>query len=166
MGKDISDGGERRNYVRIDTEVPVRFKISWLNSGKIYSGTTKNISHGGICLEVLQDQDELVESLSSAPEWPTMEIAPLLPDLPADYDPGAPWITSRLDWVKKPSAKDAVPIDDKGVTELGPDHHNVIAAGTAVDIHRCVVSVFHEVGAKPTHDFGDLLVGINGLGSL
>ncbi len=106
MGKDISDGGERRNYVRIDTEVPVRFKISWLNSGKIYSGTTKNISHGGICLEVLQDQDELVESLSSAPEWPTMEIAPLLPDLPADYDPEAPWITSRLDWVKKPSAKD------------------------------------------------------------
>jgi len=106
MGKDISDGRERRNYVRIDTEVPVRFKISWLNSGKIYSGTTKNISHGGICLEVLQDQDELVESLSLAPEWPTMEIAPLLPDLPADYDTEAPWITSRLDWVKKPSAKD------------------------------------------------------------
>ncbi len=106
MGKDISDGRERRNYVRIETEVPVRFKILWLNSGKIYSGTTKNISHGGICLEVLQDQDELVESLSSAPEWPTMEIAPLLPDLPADCDPEAPWITSRLDWVKKPSAKD------------------------------------------------------------
>jgi hypothetical protein len=105
MSKDIFNGRERRSYVRIDTEVPVRFKISWMNSGKIYSATTKNISHGGICLEVLQDQDELVETLASPPEWPTIEVAPLLPDVPAEYATKAPWITSRLNWAQKPTAK-------------------------------------------------------------
>jgi c-di-GMP-binding flagellar brake protein YcgR len=108
MSRDISNGRERRNYVRIETAVPVRFKISWISSGKIYSATTRNISHGGICLEVLQDLDELVETFSSPPQWPTMEVAPLLPDLPAEYVTEAHWITSRLDWVKKPSTQDPV----------------------------------------------------------
>jgi c-di-GMP-binding flagellar brake protein YcgR len=121
MSEDISGGRERRKYIRIDTEVPVRFKISWLNSGKIYSAITKNISHGGICLEVLQDQNELVESLSSAPEWPTMEIAPLLPDLSADNDTEAPWITSRLDWVQKPSAKNPALLIGMGFVEMADE---------------------------------------------
>jgi hypothetical protein len=33
MSRDISNGRERRNYVRIETAVPVRFKISWISSG-------------------------------------------------------------------------------------------------------------------------------------
>ena len=106
MGKDIFNGRERRNFLRIDTEVPVRFKISWLNSGKIYSAITKNISHGGICLEVVQDQDELVKTLASSPEWQILEVAPLLPDSSREQAGEYQWITSRLNWAQKPNNND------------------------------------------------------------
>ena len=106
MSEDIFVDSDRRNYVRIETEMPVRFKIPGIESDKIYSATTKNISHGGICLEVIQDKDELVETLSSLPQWPTIEVAPLLPDLPEAYSAEAAWITSRLDWAQRHSAKD------------------------------------------------------------
>jgi hypothetical protein len=106
MAKDDFKATERRNYVRIDTEVPVRFKISWINPGKVYSATTKNISHGGICLQVLHEQDELVETLASPPEWPTIEVAPLLPyNYPKQISATA-WITSRLNWIERPTADD------------------------------------------------------------
>jgi c-di-GMP-binding flagellar brake protein YcgR len=104
MGKEISKGMERRNYLRIDTEVPVRFKISWANSGKVYSAITKNISHSGICLEILHDQDELIEKLKSPPEWPTLEVAPSLPDVSDTHGAEDAWIISRLNWTQKPTA--------------------------------------------------------------
>ena len=104
MGKDDFNARERRNYVRIDTEVPVRFKISWINSGKVYSATTKNISHGGICLQILHDQDELIETLASPPEWPAIEVAPLLPYNSPKQTSATAWITSQLNWIERPTA--------------------------------------------------------------
>jgi c-di-GMP-binding flagellar brake protein YcgR len=106
MSKDIFSGRERRKYVRINTAVPVRFKISEIDSEKVYSATTKNISHGGLCLDVSQDKNELVETLSSLPQEPTIEIAPLLPDWPDTYTAEAAWITSTLDWAKRPCANE------------------------------------------------------------
>ena len=68
---------------------------------------TKNISHGGICLEVSQDKDELVEALSSLPQSQTIEVAPSLPDLPDAVADDSAWITSSLDWTQKPGTKDS-----------------------------------------------------------
>ena len=106
MSEEIFVDRELRRYVRIEAEVPVRFKIPGIDCDKIYCATSKNISHGGICLVVFQDKDELVETLSSLPQWPTIEVAPLLPDLPTAYAAEATWITSRLEWAKRPNAED------------------------------------------------------------
>ena len=105
MSKDNFNSGERRNFVRIDTGVPVRFKISWTNTGKIYAATTRNISHGGVCLEIVKDQDELVETLASLPEWPTIEVSPQLPDFSTACTAKTAWITSRVNWIQKPTGK-------------------------------------------------------------
>ena len=105
MSKDNFNSGERRKFVRIDTGVPVRFKISWTNTGKIYSAATRNISQGGVCLEIVKDQDELVETLASLPEWPTIEVSPLLPDFSTECTAEAAWITSRVNWIQKPTGK-------------------------------------------------------------
>ncbi len=118
MSKKFFSGRERRSYVRIDTEVPVRFRICGIDSGKIYPGTTKNISHGGLCVEVLQDQDELIETLSSFEQWPTIDVAPLLPDPHGEQATQADWITSRLDWAKKPNAKDSALLMGMGFVDM------------------------------------------------
>ena len=104
MSKKKINGRERRSYVRLETELPVKFRISG-EYDKIYSAITKNISHGGICLEVSQRQDELFEWLSSADSWPIMEVAPVLPNLNNAHLHQPAWITSRLEWAKMPSAK-------------------------------------------------------------
>ena len=59
------NGKERRAYVRLEASLPVRFTISGKEMGKIYTATTKNLSHGGLCLEVHQDKEELIDKLSA-----------------------------------------------------------------------------------------------------
>jgi len=107
MSKEIFNGSERRNYVRINSEVPVRFKFCGRDSAKIYAAITKNISHGGMCLEVSQDKDELVAALSSLPQGPIVEVAPTLPDSQDGAVADSAWITSRLDWAKKPGTNES-----------------------------------------------------------
>jgi hypothetical protein len=104
MGKAIFNGRERRSYVRIDTELPVRFRIYGSDPGKIYSGKTQNVSQGGLCVAVVQDQDELIETLSSLEQLPTVEVELSLPDLYGEPNTPADWIASRLDWARKPNA--------------------------------------------------------------
>ena len=118
MSKSIFNGRERRGYVRIDTQLPVRFRIYSLFSGKIFLGETKNVSQSGLCVEASQDQDELIETLSSCEEWPTVDVAPLLPDPHGDQATSADWITSRLDWAKKPNAQDPALLMGMGFCDM------------------------------------------------
>jgi hypothetical protein len=62
MTRKLFNGSERRAYVRLETSLPVRFKISGKEMSKIYTAVTKNISHGGLCLEVHQDKEELIDN--------------------------------------------------------------------------------------------------------
>lgn len=102
------NGKERRAYVRLETSLPARLKISGKDMNKIYTATTKNMSHGGLCLEVDQDKEELLE------EWSVDE-----PKLGIDLDaliakPGMAgsvkpiWVDGRVDWTRKPNSKDPV----------------------------------------------------------
>jgi len=49
-------GSERRKYIRLDTVLPVQFRLESLDSKQALSpwiqGFTNNIGHGGICLSV------------------------------------------------------------------------------------------------------------------
>lgn len=105
MRKSIFKGRERRSYVRVDAELPVRFRISGQASDKIYCGVTHNVSQGGLCAEVSRNQDELIETVSGLDQWPTVEVALSLPQPHGEPDIQLDWITSRLDWAKRPDIK-------------------------------------------------------------
>ena len=100
------DGKERRAYVRLETSLPVRFKISTEKLNKTYTATTKNISQGGICLEIHQDTQGLIEDLSAADSKIGIDLDTMLPRPPAAASTTPDWIDSRVDWARKPTAKD------------------------------------------------------------
>ncbi len=65
IGKHKNKSAERRKYIRIDTVLPVQFRLESLDSKQPLSpwvqGFTNNIGHGGICLSVNDLSPEMVE---------------------------------------------------------------------------------------------------------
>jgi len=118
MRKAIFKSRERRSYVRVDTELPMRFRIYGQASDKIYPGVTRNISQGGLCAEVSQDQDELIETVYSLEQSPTVEVALSLPQLHGEPDIQLDWIISRLDWAKRPDIKNPALLLGMGFVDM------------------------------------------------
>ena len=114
------DGKERRAYVRLEISLPVRFKISTEKINKTYTATTKNISQGGICLEIYQDTRELIENLAAADSKIGIDLDTMLPRPPAAASTPPAWINSRVDWARKPTSKDPamlIGLEFEGVTD-------------------------------------------------
>lgn len=105
MALNSFDGKERRAYVRLEISLPVRFKIYTEKMSKTYTATTKNISQGGICLEIYQDTRELLENISADCSKIDVDLDTMLPR-PTVAAPAPPaWINSRVDWARKPTSK-------------------------------------------------------------
>jgi len=120
MNQESFDGKERRAYVRLDQSLPVRFKISTEKINKTYTATTKNISQGGICLEIHQDTEELMENLSAAGSKIGIDLDTMLPRPPAAASKSPEWVNSRVDWTRKPTDKDPamlIGLEFEGVTD-------------------------------------------------
>ena len=120
MGVETFDGRERRAYVRLDQSLPVRFKISTEKINKTYTATTKNISQGGICLEIHRDTEELIENLSAAGSKIGIDLDTMLPRPPAVASQTPEWVNSRVDWTRKPTDKDPamlIGLEFEGVTD-------------------------------------------------
>lgn len=114
------NGRERRAYVRLERSLPVRFKISTKKMNKTYTATTKNISQGGICLEIHQDTQELIENLSAVDSKIGIDLDTMLPRPPTAASTTPAWINSRVDWSRKPTAKDPamlIGLEFEGVTD-------------------------------------------------
>ena len=64
-----SGGAQRRRYIRLSTVFPVEFEIVSLDEKEIYSefyqAFTRDVSEGGLCLEVNNLKDDLAEKLNS-----------------------------------------------------------------------------------------------------
>ena len=118
MRKTIFNGRERRSYVRVDRELPIRFRIKGHPSGQIYTGATKNISQGGLCVEVIRHQDELIETLPSIEKQPFLEVELTLPGRKGQSDFQTGWITGRVDWLREPTAKNPVASIGLGFVDL------------------------------------------------
>jgi hypothetical protein len=108
MTRELFNGKERRAYVRLETSLPVRFRISGKEMSKIYAATTKNMSHGGLCLEVHQDKVELLEKLSSVDTKLGIDLDALIPKPGAAGSEKPVWVDSRVDWTRKPKSNDPV----------------------------------------------------------
>ena len=99
------NGRERRAYVRLDSSLPVKFKISAEQKSKTYTATTKNISRGGLCLEIDQNIQQLLENLSGTDVKISIDLDTLIPQPKTAPPAKAAWISSRVDWARKPTAK-------------------------------------------------------------
>jgi len=87
---------------------------------KTYTATTKNISQGGLCLEIYQDTRQLIENLATADSKIGIDLDTLIPQ-PHTADSTTPaWINSRVDWSRKPTAKNPamlIGLEFEGVTD-------------------------------------------------
>ena len=108
MARDRFDGKERRAYVRLNLALTVRLRFSEDQPAKTYAATTKNISHGGLCIEVPKNEKELIEKLSTARENLSINIETSILNNPMEFFAKSAWINCRLDWAKKPTHKNPV----------------------------------------------------------
>jgi len=100
------DGKERRAYVRLARSMPVRFKIDGgRQTGKIYAAKTRNISRGGLCVEIADETAELLEQISAPGGKIGIDIDSLIPEQATAVSVKSVWISSRVDWTSKPSKK-------------------------------------------------------------
>jgi c-di-GMP-binding flagellar brake protein YcgR len=98
-------GKERRAYVRLERSLPVRIKIFADQMSNTYTATTKNISQGGLCLEIYQDTQQLIENLATADFKVGIDLDTLIPQPQTTASTTPAWINSRVDWSRKPTAK-------------------------------------------------------------
>ena len=113
-------GKERRAYVRLERSLPVQFKISADQMSKTYTATTKNISQGGLCLEIYQDTRQLIENLAAADSKVGIDLDTLIPRPHTAASATPAWINSRVDWSRKPTAKNPamlLGLEFEGVTD-------------------------------------------------
>jgi c-di-GMP-binding flagellar brake protein YcgR len=113
-------GKERRAYVRLERSLPVRFKIFTNQMSKTYTATTKNISQGGLCLEIYQNTRQLIENLATADSKVGIDLDTLIPRPHTAASATPAWINSRVDWSRKPTAKNPamlLGLEFEGVTD-------------------------------------------------
>lgn len=99
------DGKERRAYIRLKRSLPVRFKIDGNQEGKTYMATTRNISRGGLCVEIAQETEELLEKIFAPGHKVGIDIDSLMSKKTAAVSAKSVWISSRVDWARKPTKK-------------------------------------------------------------
>jgi hypothetical protein len=94
--------------------------------GKIYAATTKNMSHGGLCLEVHQDIEELVKKLSTPDIKLGIDLETLIAK-PGVAVPDQPvWVDGRVDWMRKPNQKNPTLLMGLKFEDLTPEAHSQI----------------------------------------
>jgi c-di-GMP-binding flagellar brake protein YcgR len=95
------NGSERRAYVRLKKSLPVRFKISGNPTSQTYTAITKNISQGGLCLEIQHHKETLLEALSAADHKIGIDINTLIPQQNEAVSEISFWVSGRVDWARK-----------------------------------------------------------------
>jgi hypothetical protein len=105
MEQETVTGKERRQFIRLDRELMVHFKIIEQSPEQVYDGKTCNISQGGVCIEVDGEIENLVKKLKEIK--PVVHIAIELTDLykPDELKTTPQWINGLMFWVKKPFLK-------------------------------------------------------------
>ena len=134
MLRERSNGKERRAYVRLNKAVTIRLRFSGDQRDKTYTATTKNISHGGLCIEVPKNQKELIEKLSATRENSSINIEASILNSTVEFAVKPAWTTCRLDWAKKHNNKNPVLLAGLAFNNLTED--------TRKQIHDYIVEEF------------------------
>ena len=134
MARDKFNGKDRRAYVRLNKALTVRLKFSGDHPDKTYTANTKNISHGGLCIEVPKNQKELIEKLSATRENSSINIEASILNSRIEFSVKPAWINCRFDWAKKPTHKNQVLLTGLAFNNLTED--------TRKQIHDYIVEEF------------------------
>lgn len=105
MSRYAFNGKERRAYVRLDTVLTVLLRVSGNKSDKTYTATTKNISHGGMCLEVPHNYKELIEKLRTTRKNPGIHLNAAIQNKDLELSAKPAWISCRFDYLRKATTK-------------------------------------------------------------
>ncbi|MGD2097489.1 MAG: PilZ domain-containing protein [Desulfobacterales bacterium] len=95
------NGTERRAYVRLEKSLPVRLKITGNPTNQTFTLTTKNISQGGICLEIQKQQEALLRALSAANHSIGIDLNTLIPQNSKGASERPLWVRGRVDWTRE-----------------------------------------------------------------
>jgi hypothetical protein len=134
MLSDRLNGKERRAYVRLNTALTVRLRFSGDQPDKAYIATIKNISHGGLRIEIPKNQKQLIEKLSATRENPSINIEGSILNSGVEFFAKPAWINCRLEWAKKPTNK-------KPVISAGMAFNN-LTEDTREQLHDYIVGEF------------------------
>ena len=134
MARDRFNGKDRRAYVRLNKALTVRLRFSGDHPDKTYTANTKNISHGGLCIEVPKNQKELIEKLSATRENSSINIEASILNSRIEFSLKPAWINCRFDWTKKPTHKNQVLLTGLAFNNLTED--------TRKQIHDYIVEEF------------------------
>lgn len=101
-----------RENIRVEVQLELNMKLAGDDSGAVYHAVTKNISLGGLCIQVYDRKEELLGKVGDG--LPEMLISLYFIDDDRSFDirTRTAWISSRLGWVFRPS-------DDKAPLLLG-----------------------------------------------
>jgi c-di-GMP-binding flagellar brake protein YcgR len=97
----MQDGTERRKFVRLPLAIEAPFAVSGDPAGRTYEAVTRDISVGGICLEVDHDVESVFPLVKAKGARVAVDIR--LPDGldPASITAEPVWSQGKVDWVKK-----------------------------------------------------------------
>jgi c-di-GMP-binding flagellar brake protein YcgR len=144
MSRNGFDGKERRAYFRLDGALKVHLRLSGSNPAKTYTATTKNISHGGLCVEVSHHQKELIEKLCADREDSELNLEATIRTNALDIVAEPAWIKCKLDWAKQSATKD--PALTMGLTFKN------LAENTRKQIREYIIEEFVKCYGKTDRD--------------
>ena len=121
MAEKIFNGKERRAYFRLNKEYPIRFRLCDKEQDKVYNAVTKNISRGGICLEVHEEKEELLEKLSQNEDKLPIDVE--TPRMTADEEVISKpvWINGSVEWAQTPGDNEAGILMGLAFTDMSDD---------------------------------------------
>jgi len=137
MSRNGFDGKERRAYFRLDRALTVRLRLSSNNPAKTYTATTKNISRGGLCVEVPHHQKELIEKLGATRADSELNLEASIPTDSVEIAAKPAWIKCKLDWAKQPTNKDPALVMGLAFQNLAEDASKQIRDYIVAEFVKC-----------------------------
>ena len=96
----------QRRHLRIEIELPVKFRVEGDPSRRTYEGVTKNISRGGSCITIRKEWEDLLDHFRNAMPKVMVEICLSEDGTPAGPEEKTDWIPSRVGWFLTPGEEE------------------------------------------------------------
>ncbi len=125
------NGKERRDYVRLHTVIDVSLSLKDGSNVKVFRATTKDVSHGGMCICIQKDYKDFIDKKNLSGNSLDIDLAFIDKSGVFRGDKKEIWTKSSVEWEKEvlengvPSLYIGLKFDNPG-EELKKSIHNYI----------------------------------------